>query len=147
MASAEPYASKSAPCSRQITMPAPHHSVFYRLYALTAAQPTASRHRRQEIQEILKASRKPGAITEADCVQSSVLWTLHLLMDNKQNRAPTWVSTECNPRHNWTSKFTEARCVCASQAQIVHRQWIPANQQHAHTHTVSKQNLTTHITC
>ena len=31
---------KSAPRSRQITMPAPHHSVFYRPDALPAAQPT-----------------------------------------------------------------------------------------------------------
>ena len=35
---------KSAPRSRQITTPAPHHSVFYRLDALPAAQPTASKH-------------------------------------------------------------------------------------------------------
>jgi len=35
---------KSAPRSRQITMPAPHHFVFYRLDALPAAQPTASKH-------------------------------------------------------------------------------------------------------
>ena len=35
---------KSAPSSRQITMPAPHHSVFYRPDALPAAQPTASKH-------------------------------------------------------------------------------------------------------
>ena len=35
---------KSAPRSRQITMPAPHHSVFYRPDALPAAQPTASEH-------------------------------------------------------------------------------------------------------
>ena len=35
---------KSAPCSRQTTTPAPHHSVFYRPDALTAAQPTASKH-------------------------------------------------------------------------------------------------------
>jgi len=34
---------KSAPHCRQITMPAPHHSVFYRPDALPAAQPTASR--------------------------------------------------------------------------------------------------------
>jgi len=34
---------KSAPRSRKITMPAPHHSVFYRPNALPAAQPTASR--------------------------------------------------------------------------------------------------------
>ena len=35
---------KSATRSRQITMPAPHHSVFYRPDALPAAQPTASKH-------------------------------------------------------------------------------------------------------
>ena len=35
---------KSAPRSRQITMPAPHHSFFYRPDALPAAQPTASKH-------------------------------------------------------------------------------------------------------
>ena len=34
---------KSAPCSRQIAMPAPHHSVFYRPDALPATQPTASK--------------------------------------------------------------------------------------------------------
>jgi len=38
---------KSAPSSRQITMPAPYHSVSYRLDALPAAQPTASMHWRQ----------------------------------------------------------------------------------------------------
>jgi len=35
---------KSAPSSRQITMPAPHHSVFYRPDALPSFQPTASKH-------------------------------------------------------------------------------------------------------
>jgi len=35
---------KSATLSRQTTMPAPHHSVFYRPDALPAAQPTASKH-------------------------------------------------------------------------------------------------------
>ena len=38
---------KSAPRSRQITTPAPHHSVFYRPDAHPAAQPTASKHWRQ----------------------------------------------------------------------------------------------------
>ena len=38
---------KSAPRFSQITMPAPHHSVFYRPYALPAAHPTASKHWRQ----------------------------------------------------------------------------------------------------
>jgi len=35
---------KSATRSRQITTPAPHHSVFYRPHAPPAAQPTASKH-------------------------------------------------------------------------------------------------------
>ena len=35
---------KSAPRSREITMPAPHHSVFYRPDALPATQPTVSKH-------------------------------------------------------------------------------------------------------
>ena len=38
---------KSAPCSRQTTTPALHHSVFYRPDDLPAAQPTASKDWRQ----------------------------------------------------------------------------------------------------
>ena len=38
---------KSAPRSGQITMPAPHHSVFYRPDSLPAAQPTVSKQWRQ----------------------------------------------------------------------------------------------------
>ena len=38
---------KSAPRSRQITTPAPHHSVFYRPDALPVAQQTVSEHWRQ----------------------------------------------------------------------------------------------------
>ena len=40
---------KSAPRSRQITTPAPNHSVFYRPDALPTAQPTASEHCRPNI--------------------------------------------------------------------------------------------------
>ena len=43
---------KSALSSRQITTPAPHHSVFYRPDALPAAQPTASKHWRQTWQTL-----------------------------------------------------------------------------------------------
>jgi len=38
---------KSAPCSREITTPVPHYSVFYRPDALPAAQLTVSKHWRQ----------------------------------------------------------------------------------------------------
>ena len=42
---------KSAPCSRQITTPAPHCSVFYRPDALPVTQPTASKHCIQRCQK------------------------------------------------------------------------------------------------
>jgi len=40
---------KSAPCSRQISTPAPLRSVFYRPDALPTTQPTASKHWRQSV--------------------------------------------------------------------------------------------------
>ena len=51
---------KSARRSRQITMPAPHHSVFYRPDALPAAQPTVSKHWRQIYQTNLHKISRTG---------------------------------------------------------------------------------------
>jgi len=51
---------KSAPHSRQITMPAPQHSDFYRPDALPATQPTASKHWRHTVilcKKIIKISQ------------------------------------------------------------------------------------------
>ena len=44
---------KSAPRSGQITIPAPHHSVFYRSDVFPATQPTASKHWRHVMQQFL----------------------------------------------------------------------------------------------
>jgi len=44
---------KSSPRSRQITTPAPHHSVFHRPDTLPAAQPTASKHWRSSSSPVL----------------------------------------------------------------------------------------------
>ena len=55
---------KSTPRSRQITMPTPHHSVFYRPDALPVAQPTSSKHWRQPAypgsprQKVVKATKQ-----------------------------------------------------------------------------------------
>ena len=48
---------KSAPCFRQITTAAPHHSVFYRPDALPAAQPTAAKHWKHATNGICSASK------------------------------------------------------------------------------------------
>ena len=58
---------KSAPRSRQITMPAPHHSVFYRPDALPATQPTASKRWRPSTQQVkcIQATAAFSAVTSA----------------------------------------------------------------------------------
>ena len=65
---------KSPPHSRQITTPAPHHSVFYRPDALPAAQPTASKHWRQ----FLHAKLSYGCLL-AHCAGLAIIWvgTIH----------------------------------------------------------------------
>jgi len=50
VASAGPYANLHLSPDRK-TMPASHHSVFYRPDALTAAQPTVSKHRKHKAQK------------------------------------------------------------------------------------------------
>jgi len=53
---------KSAPRSRQTTMPAPHHSVFYTPDALPATQPTASKHWRHFLKFLLKYETKDALL-------------------------------------------------------------------------------------
>ena len=50
--------SKSAPCYRQTTTPAPHHSLFYRPDALPTAQTTASKHWKRENEKQWNHARK-----------------------------------------------------------------------------------------
>ena len=60
---------KSAPHFRQITMPAPHHSVFYRPDDLPAAQPTESKHWRHRhsvppVQQNAQKGRTDSTVTK-----------------------------------------------------------------------------------
>ena len=59
---------KSAPRSRQITMPAPHHSVFYRPDALPAAQPTAPKHWRQWAITQIERESPSAPLRDRKCV-------------------------------------------------------------------------------
>ena len=80
---------KSARCSRQLTMPAPHHSVFYRPEALPATQPTASKHRRnrQSTEGIFSNVSEMIMMTKmnADLIVSSVALELSLHDDHAQS--------------------------------------------------------------
>jgi len=67
---------KSAPRSRQITTPAPHHSVFYRPDALPAAQPTASKHWRQSCTNAKKTVQWQMLITHELHVSNNIKMAL-----------------------------------------------------------------------
>ena len=95
---------KSAPRSRQITTPAPHHSVFYRPDALPAAQPTASkhwRHTRSHMAGIYSdcSTREIIIITEfANCSVNSCIG-IHVLRTNRPSAVRVSlppVNTKCN---------------------------------------------------
>jgi len=70
---------KSAPRSRQITMPAPQHSVFYRPDALPAAQPTASKHWRPMLQIEQECENECLPQTEPECVAGQWILSLYLV--------------------------------------------------------------------
>ena len=87
---------KSSPSSRQITMPPPHHSVFYRLDALPAAQPTVSKHWRPHTKGLI-------------CIKK-----------NKIKLYSTTTKCTCPERHCALISlvFTEAMPVCADGGMI-----------------------------
>ena len=95
---------KSAPNSRQITMPTPRHS-FYRPDALPAAQPTASKHWRQwTANELLMFCHEVKSI----CI---LVW--HDLANNYKDhrRKPMYfitslVSHEISSFPVWSSSFS-----------------------------------------
>ena len=84
---------KSASRSRQITMPVPHHSVFYRPDALPAAQPTASKHWRQKSTEgnyrtITEQINKIACIIQAE-VTDKRSKTVYDKNNTEQNHQPS----------------------------------------------------------
>jgi len=100
---------QSAPHSRQITMPALHHSVFYRPDALPAAQPTASDHWRQTTAHVCSFLAKLWSqlqqikrVTKLACILSKrvncILWA-----DNRVQA----VSTQCNDFHTFQNFWVQ----------------------------------------
>ena len=72
---------KSAPSSRQITMPPLHHSVFYRPDALPAAQPTASKDWRHKSTAKTSVSNKIfWFLTERCQLMQVVLYNGHVML-------------------------------------------------------------------
>ena len=107
---------KSAPRSRQIITPAPHHSAFYRHDALPATQPTVSKHWRQDIE----------LITQPACAPVENAKRCHIL-STAAHRWSWWVGcSDCTrlmtlPLNGWRNMAYK----CTQQQQLVWNQPQP----------------------
>ena len=97
---------KSAPCSRQITMPAPHHSVYYRPDALPAAKPTASKHWRQ-----FHSTRNPSKIEDEQKALPTNDWSA-AKHDHQHSTMTTW--SFLHRCHSFDYKMYSHRLVCCA---------------------------------
>jgi len=73
---------KYAPRSRQITTPATRCSVFYRPDALSAAQPTASKHWRDVGPKELCIRRGACWCYPVNTIERRMCWTVHIMSEN-----------------------------------------------------------------
>ena len=110
---------KSAPRSRQITMPAPHRSVFYRPDALPAAQPTVSKHWRHASGTLLRHQYLP------DCPASQKIRS-RAIVNKCTGKAVTVTSYPCSAnvaladRQKWSCRFRDTIfCILISCGLIV----------------------------
>ena len=120
---------KSAPRSRQITTPAPHHSVFYRPDALPAAQPTVSKHWRHAknaaLSKICGKSHKTECLTVWLVAAITlyflfiVLWSVQVESGRTAIQRVGWVGIR---QQLWQKRLEYVR-------------QIYTQQTHAHTHT------------
>jgi len=125
---------KSAPHSRQITMPVPHHSSFYRPDALPVTQQTASKHRRQ----IYPVKHK------SNDYHKPILW----LFWWSEGSSKTWTVTGSRSASLVklliivTTQLTAAQnCICIPEPQkLVFTAWVTAIQVWMNLHTFNTNN-------
>ena len=89
--------------SRQITMPAPHRSVFYRPDALPAAQPTASKHWRHNV----SATSVPWTSNVCDSSISSKILNQYKASHNSLTNTQC-----CSPKHAVSNKQLSPPFLC-----------------------------------
>ena len=108
---------KSAPHCRQITTPAPHHSVFYRPDALPAAQPTASKHWRQAQTQTDTHTDNPNpySVAPTDTQRHTLItltltqrlqrWQVDALLQHQLQRLLRLTDTQGWRRGIWLAEF------------------------------------------
>ena len=119
---------RSAPRFRQITMPAPDHSVFYRPDALTATQPTASKHWSYTILNYtISCDKNYNNQTETGSVtvmHNLWLWSLYITTHRTTTACTVtkqhtdhvhWRSAECGCHYAVLQEPRKAKVSCAQK--------------------------------
>jgi len=104
---------KSAPHSRQITLPAPHHSVYYRPDALPVAQPTASKHWMQKSTHI-NAHKINSAVTDDSSSQkweAVLCWFAHNLSITIPSHFAIIIRAARKSQNHDHLEYCDLRCV------------------------------------
>jgi len=113
-----------APHSRQITMPVPHHSIFYGPDALPDAQPTVSKHWRQIGDQL----RGVDSVSITVCHSS---WQAHLLTHLSLPQSP-WSVTD-----HWCSCYLDICSLSCCMKTLVIAYWTISS----HYSSVSLLNM------
>ena len=116
---------KSAPRSRQTTMSAPHHSVFYRPDALPAAQPTASKHWRHGMRTLHKISCNCLACDAHIALQkkwSTGVWAI--LLDRWQTTHADWLAEWASGKITSVTAFASTPLLPCSYGQVLSPNWV-----------------------
>ena len=122
-----------------ITMPAPHHSVFYRTDVLSAVQPTVSKHWRQNINEAsnLKITSTSWQIEVLDPIQHKFkncrhlcVYSVHNCCINTRDLSSSRVGTHTGPHINSSCFVSETTHLLHSRSILCtsnRSEWCPAS--------------------
>jgi len=107
---------KSAPRSRQITTPVPHHSVFYRPHALSATQPTASKHWRPILMANMVGNHFDQLLINVACVCVYVIVC-------RSSRPASWRHTWDQFTARWTTRCDDVNSCLMWDNNSLSRSW------------------------
>jgi len=140
-----------APRSRQITMPAPHHSILYQPDALSDGQPTVSKHRRHvtTINDYFADGANDNHVTPGEY---TVLKHSNIYIDSHHHCHGSWTWTDSwsyasTPGHQWVRRLRSqvqrlgcGHCHVNHYAEYHHPPGCCLQHQHQHRHITPHHN-------
>ena len=148
---------KSAPCSRQITTPAPHHSVFYRTDALPAAQPTVSKHWRNKnspsytsnnLHRMLCIKMKKNLMVKQNTLSALSRMCLSATSGDRMRRPSIALSVEVRPPLSRSLLLPRTSCNAHTKLTTLNIWVVTTNlSRECHLCRVAGNTVWSHVAC